>query len=327
MSPDLILALMAGAVLGASAHRAGLCTVKAVAEVMTSGSGHVLWSFLKAALWTAGILSLARLAAYTPDLAARPLTPVAVLGGVVFGLGAAMNGACSFSTLARLAEGHTIMLFTLAGWTLGITGAASLLPDLHAPPVPTQFPGWLAVPLVAWMLWEGFRVIRRARAEGGPFLDAHWPLSFSVLLLGLANAALLLLERPWSFTATALCSAGAAPLAACKQPAGLWLVSLAALAAMGLSAWYRRSFRLRRVRPLPALRHLAAGTAMGVGSTLIPGGNDGLILFGIPSLSPHALPAWAGIVAGIWLALTAMRFLGRPIPRIVCEGDICRSGL
>ncbi len=327
MTPDLFLALMAGVLLGASAHRAGLCTVKAVAEVMTSRSGHVLWSFLKAALWTAGILSLARLVAIAPDLAARPLTPFAVLGGVVFGLGAAMNGACSFSTLARLAEGHTVMLFTLAGWALGIAGAASLLPDLHAPPVPAQSPAWLAVPLVVWMLWEGFRVIRRARADGGAFLAAQWPLSFSVLLLGLANAVLLMLERPWSFTSTALCSADAAPLAACRQPSGLWLISLAALAAMGLSAWYRRSFRLRRVRLPSAVRHLAAGTAMGVGSSLIPGGNDGLILFGIPSLSPHALPAWAGIVAGIWLALTTMRALGRPIPRIVCDGDICRSGL
>jgi len=50
MPADLVVALFAGAVLGGSAHRAGLCTVKAVAEVMTTGRGHILWSFVKASL-------------------------------------------------------------------------------------------------------------------------------------------------------------------------------------------------------------------------------------------------------------------------------------
>lgn len=41
---------------------------------------------------------------------------------------------------------------------------------------------------------------------------------------------------------------------------------------------------------MPALRHLAAGKLMGTGAAMMPGGNDGLILLGLPSLSPHALP-------------------------------------
>ena len=43
----LPLSLLMGLVLGVSAHRAGLCTVKAVAEVMTSRRGWFLWSFLR----------------------------------------------------------------------------------------------------------------------------------------------------------------------------------------------------------------------------------------------------------------------------------------
>jgi hypothetical protein len=66
---------------------------------------------------------------------------------------------------------------------------------------------------------------------------------------------------------------------------------------------------------------------MGLGAALIPGGNDGLILFGIPALSPHALPAIGGILAGILAALLAMRASGRAIPPILCSGDICRSRL
>jgi hypothetical protein len=70
-----------------------------------------------------------------------------------------------------------------------------------------------------------------------------------------------------------------------------------------------------------------AGSLMGMGAAVIPGGNDGLILFGIPALSPHALPAWIGIVAGIWLALALMRGLGARVPTIRCENDVCRAGM
>lgn len=53
----------------------------------------------------------------------------------------------------------------------------------------------------------------------------------------------------------------------------------------------------------------------------------GTILFGLPALSPHALPGWAAIVAGIFSALVVMRALGRPLPAIRCESDICRASL
>ena len=38
-------------VLGFSAHRAGICNVMAVAEVLTSRRAHQLMSFLKTTLW------------------------------------------------------------------------------------------------------------------------------------------------------------------------------------------------------------------------------------------------------------------------------------
>lgn len=327
MSPELPFALLAGVVLGASAHRAGLCTVKAVAEVMTSGRGHILWSFLKASLWTAGLLALAGLAGLAPDLAMRPITATAIIGGVIFGLGAGLNGACAISTLARLADGHVVMLFSLAGWALGMIAVAGALPGLHATAEAAGRPGWLILPLAAWMLWETGRLIRRARGEGLSVLAAHWPLSLAVLLLALANAILLLIGRPWSFTATALCATHAAALDTCGQGMRLWLISLAAFAAMGLSARLRHSFRLRGLRAGAALRHLMGGAAMGAGAALIPGGNDGLIFFGLPALSPHALPAYVGIIFGTWLALEAMRRLGRPIPLIACESDICKVSM
>ncbi len=155
----------------------------------------------------------------------------------------------------------------------------------------------------------------------------HWPLSLSVTLLAMANFGLLSLGSTWSFTSTMLCAVKAAPLSGCAGGMLLWLVSGAAILGMVGSAALRGSFRLRRIRAVAALRHGLAGIAMGMGAALIPGGNDGLILFGLPALSPHALPSWAAIIIGVALALALMRATGRPMPAIRCEGDICRASL
>lgn len=325
MSPELPIALLAGVVLGASAHRAGLCTVKAVAEVATTGRAHILWSFLKASLWTTGILALAALFGAAVDLGQRPILASGIAGGLIFGLGAAVNGACSFSTLSRLADGHLVMLFTVLGWGIGIVLFQHVTSGIHLPAVAGSIPVALTLPLFLWMLWEVRNIWRRRDASLAGATEGYWSLSISVLLIAVANSALLLADRPWSFTSTALCSIGAFPIAPCQHTGMLWTISLTAMLAMLGSSMMRGSFHIRRPRAKAALRHLVAGLAMGLGAGLIPGGNDGLILFGLPALSPHALPSWAACVVGIAVALSAMRVLGVRIPKISCEGDICRS--
>ena len=64
---------------------------------------------------------------------------------------------------------------------------------------------------------------------------------------------------------------------------------------------------------------------MGLGAAMIPGGNDVLILNGIPSLSTHAVPAFLAMLAGIAVSLMGMRALGQDIPRLDCGGDVCTA--
>ena len=64
---------------------------------------------------------------------------------------------------------------------------------------------------------------------------------------------------------------------------------------------------------------------MGLGAAMVPGGNDVLILHDIPSLSPHAVPAFLAMLVGIAVSLMSMRALGQNIPRIDCAGDICTT--
>ena len=147
MSPELPIALLAGVVLGASAHRAGLCTVKAVTEIVTTGRAYILWSFLKASLWTTGILTLAAIFGAAVDLGQRPILASGIAGGLIFGLGAAVNGACSFSTLSRLADGHLVMLFTVLGWGIGIVLFQHVTSGIHLPAVAGSIPVALTLPL------------------------------------------------------------------------------------------------------------------------------------------------------------------------------------
>jgi len=329
MTSILLASLLPGLILGASAHRAGLCTVKAVSEVLTTRRGWFLLSFAKAALWTMAILSVAGVFGFAPALRQWPLSGQALLGGVLFGLGAGANGSCSFSTLTRLADGHLAMLFTLLGWPAGMILAYHVFPDFHQMPLAASpVPGWLIAVLVPWMIWELWRIVRRFGHEGWAMLRAaHWPLSFSVAVIGGANAALLLLSGGWSFTSVLLCATGVVPLAGCQNPLSLGAISAAAMAGMVGSAVLRRSFRVRRIKPGAALRHGVSGVIMGAGAALIPGGNDGLILFGIPALSPQALLAWPGICLGIAVSLIILRAFGRPLMAIHCQNDICRASL
>ena len=49
---------------------------------------------------------------------------------------------------------------------------------------------------------------------------------------------------------------------------------------------------------------------MSLGAAMIRGGNDVLILHGIPSLSPHAVPAFLAMLVGIAVSLISKRALG-----------------
>lgn len=68
-------------------------------------------------------------------------------------------------------------------------------------------------------------------------------------------------------------------------------------------------FRSTRISPIQLLKCFAGGLLMGWGSLLIPGGNDGLILVGIPLLWPYAWLALLTMCVTIGIALLAERSL------------------
>jgi uncharacterized membrane protein YedE/YeeE len=326
--------LLAG-VLGFAAHRASICTVKGVAEVLSTRRAHMLASFAKTVLW---VLAVTWLVAW-----ALPWEPMVLIGqgslatslagGFLFGLGAAVNQGCAFSTLNRLGSGDVGMVATVIGFTAGLVGyfrfGGMSFQALETPWFVAGWGSWiavLAVPLYGWALWEAWRLWRR-RPAGQSFAQLvaspRYRLSTAAVLLGLSGGVLYALHGTWTYTSTL--GLGVQSLLTLERPppgANLMLL-VAALAGISISAWQRRAFRLRAPGLWGWLGHLMGGLMMGVGASLVPGGNDLLVLHAIPLLLPQALLAYGAILVGCALALVVMgRVTGAP-KRLDCKGDLC----
>jgi len=96
----------------------------------------------------------------------------------------------------------------------------------------------------------------------------------------------------------------------------------AVLAGMLLSTLQRGSFRIdwwpRRVW----LANVGGGLLMGLGTALAPDGNDALALYGIPILSPNALPTFTALAAGVAVGLVMMRWCFGIEARVECRDDV-----
>lgn len=332
---DLLAFFLVG-LIGFAAHRASLCSVKAVAEVMTSRTAHMLASLLKATAWTilvSGLLVLATGGTGARVLIGHPLA-VALLGGLVFGIGAAINGGCSLSTLQHLADGRLSMLGTLAGFVGGLALGSGWTTHLEAPPTSALAAPWLGRPVIAalvlvpvglWAVVEIGRLLRRAPGEKllGRLVAPAYRLSSAAALLGIAGGVLFTVEGAWTYsnylrTATAHWQGdGPGP----TGPHALFLLAL--VIGMALSSVSRGSFALHRGGIDAWLRGAFGGLVMGLGAALVPGGNDTMLLALMPTLMPGAFVTFLAMLGGIALALAAMAAWTGGMPAVVCSDDHC----
>lgn len=332
-----LLSLTFAMLIGFAAHRASLCTVRAVAEMMSSGTGWMLASFLKAAAWAAAIAGTLLLLYPVAAVPALERTPhaVALAGGFVFGIGAAVNGGCSLSTLQRLADGDLSMLGTLAAFVVGVLAANGLGAYLGDGTLRHVLSFWLSghtlvLPLLfllwLWVLAETIRLWRTSIALAGlreRLVAPAYRLSSAAALLGIAAGLLYSVQGAWSYTnflrAEAVSWQGAAP-----APSALHaLLVIAMLAGMLASSRQRRSFALsNHWRHWP--RRVAGGLLMGIGGALVPGGNDTLLLAAIPAASAWALASYFALIAGVAATLFIMRVIAGELPTVECSNDQCR---
>src|SRR5262249_56235290 len=108
----LVFAILLAMILGFAAHRASVCMVRTIAEIMSARTGYMLVSVGKSVLWVwAGTIPIFWLMpALGTGISGWSLTGYAMLGGLLFGLGAALNGGCGFFPMAPLGAREGQML-------------------------------------------------------------------------------------------------------------------------------------------------------------------------------------------------------------------------
>ncbi|EHR72224.1 hypothetical protein BurJ1DRAFT_3416 [Burkholderiales bacterium JOSHI_001] len=304
----LVVALLCAAAMGLAIQRGSTCAVAAVEEWRSTRRFTRLAAMLEASLWVCAVLLLARHWGHPMALpAGYAVTRWTLAGAALLGAGAAVNQACVMGTVARLGSGQWAYAATPLGFYLACLSA----PTLFAPPAPmalgTGSPLGAVPAAASWVfpalalalaLRRGVPALRRR----GLALNAPWSPHAATTVIGIAFAALLLAAGTWAYTdvlaelARGMAHSLPARLALC---AALLLGALAGGHLSGKLKW-------EPVRPAQGLRCAGGGLLMGWGSALIPGGNDGLVLMGLPMLWPYAWVAFGVMLAVIAAALHAL---------------------
>ena len=237
-----------------------------------------------------------------------PVTWTVLAGGALFGMGAGLNGACALGTVAQLTRGRTEYLATLVGIFLGAIAAVRLgiRSDATIPSILSK-PGWLGWAALAAFGAIALPVVQHMRRAGrSPRLRLTTVVSFAVL--GICGGILHGTAGEWTYTSLLAGAAQPAVDPALPQSHTVALVCTLALFAGGISAAVRlRRFALARPRAWPCAAKLAGGATMSFAATMIPGGNDMLLLSGLPSLNSNAWAAYVAMMAALSLLLLLRR--------------------
>ena len=307
-----LLGLLAAGVMGFAIQRGATCTVAAVDEVVQRRSAKRLVAMLEAALWvSAGLFVAQRLQLLATLPSGYELTPWTLAGAALLGLGAYVNRACVFGAIARLGSGEWAYAATPLGYFLGCLSARWLF---DAPPaigkgsdgfmlVAASGAIWLLVPLMFLRFYHLFWRTKTSSVRG--LNDAVWSPHGATIIIGFSFLATLLLVGTWAYTDVL---AELARGMSNNLPARLGL----AMALLGGAIWggYTAG-RLKHtpIRVANVVRCLGGGVLMAWGSLLIPGGNDGLILIGMPLLWVYAWAAFMTMCVTVAVAQTVGRKL------------------
>jgi uncharacterized protein len=299
-----VLAPLAFAV-GFALQRGNVCSVLAARQIAWTGRWSRLHGLLLASAWAfAVIVPIAWYGAGPFKTSGQlPLSFLPVIGGVLYAVGCCVNGACIFGVCSRLTAGNLSFIFTIPGMAAGATlaelahvapSASQLQPTLAAQPNWPLFVLWLTVvAFLAWVVWRMLRVHWRAGITLANLLrQSRWRSALAAVIIGVIGGLLFATDVPWIYPAlirrVAFYLAGSRadfPLETIVGSASLFLGGMAA-------AGYHGRFVFSAPHPLPALQSLIGGIVMGFAWALIPGGNDAMVLYLVPSLALHGILAY-----------------------------------
>ncbi len=314
-----VVSVLCAGLMGVAIQRGGTCTVAAVDEIVTVRRCSRLVSLIEASAWVVGGLLIAQaLGVLRMSPTGFALGPVTVAGGALLGFGAYVNRACVLGAIARLGSGEWAYVVTPVGFYAGCLAVGPIVAILEpdrlrgGSPILDASP-WLAVLFAGFMLVRIGAPLAFARDDGRDTTllqrlrtacaSRIWSPHAATSVIGVTFLFMLLLSGAWTYTDVL---AELAHGMAASVPARIALLVALFMGALIGGATAGR-FRSTPVTAAQLSRCFAGGLLMGAGSRLIPGGNDGLILVGMPLLWPYA---WVAFVT-MCTAIAASLVIGR----------------
>ena len=313
-SVAFLLAALCAGLMGFAIQRGATCTVAAVDEVVHRRKFNRLASIVEASLWVVGGLLIAQslhLLGTMPG--GYAVSAQTALGGALLGVGAYVNRACVFGAIARLGSGEWAYVVTPLGFYVGCV----TVPLVFAPAAPESLVDaspvlrastWIVVVFALLMLWRlcsplFASLTKRAgqlpQQERTDLARRVWSPHAATTVIGITFFFMLLLVGAWAYTD--VLAEAARGMAGSLIARSLLLLALLLGAVAG--GWTAGRLRSTHISFTQLLRCFSGGLLTGWGSLLIPGGNDGLILVGMPLLWPYAWVAFATMCIAIAAAL------------------------
>ena len=318
MVPPLILRilLLLALCLGYAIRRGSVCAVAAAERLVRQRRTARQRSFAVTAAGS-GIVIVPAHWVWPDAVSLSPGYPVSatvLAAGALFGLGARLNGACALGTLSNLTGGNLSYAASVLGMVAGAVlivmsghggGAVS---DLR--PSPLEVPTMEALAVVLMFLAIvvialSRRMPRWLRTLRDPSAMRIGPYR-AMLLLGVCGGLLYAIAGQWTYLSV-LSHRAARLVGAVPSEDGLVAILAAATVAAGgtIAAWRSGHFQLRWDGRHATLRCLGGGLVMGASAAAIPGGNGTMLIFGLPSLAPHALAGYAAMMVVLCLSFIA----------------------
>jgi hypothetical protein len=277
ISAGMALLAALGFVLGFALNHGSICTVIATTELVSENRPARFIALAECAVWAALVYAILE----TSPTMRQSWSPLGYLipAAALFGIGAYVNGACAFGSVAHFGNGDIDFGFTFFGVfaVFSLEALLGLLP--HQPPVSASVPigpTFLAIVLSAIL---ALRLGVSLRSESN-----FRRLTLSMGAIGITFTILAIFAPGFSIT-TSIGSIVSIPVAGA-------VISVCMFGGSLVSARLRRRrFMLKRLTMKSVIRKTLGGALMGLGALLIPGGNDALLMIGFP------MGAWQAALA------------------------------
>ncbi|MFZ6861707.1 YeeE/YedE thiosulfate transporter family protein [Undibacterium sp. Ji67W] len=307
-----ILAVIAVGIMGFAVQRGATCSVAAVDEIVQARKIKRLTAMFEAAIWVAvglGVAEHFHVLNHLPG--GYEITPWTLIGAVMLGLGAFINGGCVFGGIAKLGSGKWAYAFMPLGYYLGCLSMPALFDIPVAIPKPSSTSMSFAASLALWpltilLVWRITGLLLDIRSID-PSSAIQWSPHVATIMIGFTFLVSMLLAGKWAYTEVL------ADLAQGMMERSYQRIILALALFLGCFVGGLTAGRFSSTKPslTSVLRCLAGGMMMAWGSLLIPGSNDGLLLIGMPLLWPYAWVAFLVMCGSIAMAqILKRRFSG-----------------